>query len=169
MTKIIIELEDGRVMRATLDEKTAPISCENFLKYVDDGFFSGVIFHRVIPGFMIQGGGYEAYGKGLAEKEGKYAPIKGEFAINGIQNDIKHQPGTLSMARTNDPNSATSQFFICVDDCSFLDKQYAGFGSLDDEESLQVAIDISTVPTHNWQYFGDIPDSPIIIKSIKRA
>ena len=72
------------------------------------------------------------------------------------------------MARTNDPNSATSQFFICVDDCSFLDKQYAGFGTLDDEESLKVAIDISNVPTHNWQYFGDIPDSPIIIKSIKR-
>ena len=76
MTKIIIELEDGRVMRATLDEKTAPISCENFLKYVDDGFFSGIIFHRVIPGFMIQGGGFEAYGKGLAPKDGKYAPIK---------------------------------------------------------------------------------------------
>ncbi len=169
MTKIIIELTDGRVMRATLNEKEAPLSCENFLKYVDDGFFDGVIFHRVIPGFMIQGGGFEANGAGLSPKEGKYAPIKGEFLINGINNTIKHVPGTLSMARTNDPNSGTSQFFICVEDCSFLDGQYAGFGTLDDEESLKAAIAISTVPTHNWQYFGDIPNEPVVIKTIKRA
>ena len=169
MTKIVIELNDGRVMRATLNEEVAPISCENFLKYVDEGFFDGLIFHRVIPSFMIQGGGFTADGEGLIPKRANHNSIKGEFMMNGVPNTIKHVPGTLSMARTMVNDSATSQFFICVADCLYLDGQYAGFGTLDDEESLKVAIDISSTPTHYWQGYGDIPNEPVVIKTIKRA
>ena len=115
MTKIKINLADGRSMTAQLDESAAPITCANFLKLVDSNFYNGLIFHRVIPNFMIQGGGMDA---SLSPKEAK--PIKGEFKQNGVNNPITHKLGVLSMARTNDPNSASSQFFICVDDCSFL-------------------------------------------------
>ena len=170
MTKIIIELTDGRVMNAELYEDIAPLSCENFLKLIDAKFFDNLIFHRVIPGFMIQGGGFSDNGMGgLIHKESPFAPIKGEFIANGIKNDLKHVPGVLSMARTQVMDSGTSQFFLCVDDCSFLNGQYAGFGALSDEESLKVAQDISKVPTHNWSYYGDIPDDPVVIKTIKRA
>lgn len=170
MTKIIIELTDGREMRAELYEDIAPISCENFLKHVDAGFFDGLIFHRVIPDFMIQGGGFRDNGMGgLDHVDSPNPPIKGEFFANGVKNDLAHIPGVLSMARTNIPDSATSQFFICVADCDFLNGQYAGFGKLSDKESLKVAESISKVSTHNWSYYGDIPDDPIVIKTIKRA
>jgi peptidyl-prolyl cis-trans isomerase B (cyclophilin B) len=115
---------------------------------------------------MIQGGGFE-WKDGLAHKQGK-APIKGEFKINGVENEISHMPGVISMARTMFKDSATSQFFICVDDASFLDGQYAGFGKVSDEESLSNAIEIGKVDTGNWQYYGDVPTTPVVIKTIRR-
>ena len=130
MAKIRMELNNGKHMDIEIFEDKAPISAENFLKYVDDGFFDGTIFHRVIPNFMIQGGGFIDDGDGLREKKATYPAIQGEFASNGIKNDVKHQPGVLSMARTMFKNSATSQFFICVDDCAYLDGEYAAFGKV---------------------------------------
>lgn len=163
MTKIQIQLIDGRVMNAELDENSAPITVQNFLKLIDKSFYNGLIFHRVIPGFMIQGGGMDA---SLCPKETK--SIKGEFKANGVNNPIKHKTGTLSMARTNVPDSASSQFFICVDDCDFLDGQYAAFGELTDEESKKVAEDISKVKTVSVGYYDDVPYDPIVIKQIIR-
>lgn len=164
MTKIKINLTDGRSMTAQLDESAAPITCANFLKLVYSNFYNGLIFHRVIPNFMIQGGGMDA---SLSPKEAK--PIKGEFKQNGVNNPITHKLGVLSMARTNDPNSASSQFFICVDDCSFLDGQYAAFGSLVDKESEKVAVDISKVKTTSISWYQDVPYESIVIKSIERV
>ena len=163
MNKIAIELRDGRVMRAELDEKSAPITVANFLKLVDENFFAGLIFHRVIKNFMIQGGGMY---QNLEEKH--TSAIKGEFIQNGVNNPIKHNVGTLSMARTMDPNSASSQFFICVSPCSYLDGQYAAFGKLCDEESEKIAIDISSVQTTSFRWYDDVPLQPIVIKTIKR-
>lgn len=164
MVKIQIQLTDGRVMNASLDESAAPVTVDNFLKLIDKSFFNGLIFHRVIPGFMIQGGGMDA---SLCPKDTK--AIKGEFRANGVNNPIKHKVGTLSMARTNVPDSASSQFFICVEDCSFLDGQYAAFGELTDEESIKVAVDISKVKTVSVGYYDDVPYDPIVIKQIVRA
>ena len=163
MTDIQIKLIDGRVMNATLDEKSAPITVANFLKLIDKGFYNGLIFHRVIPNFMIQGGGMDP---SLCPKDAK--TIKGEFSANGVNNPIPHKVGTLSMARTNVMDSASSQFFICVEDCPFLDGQYATFGELSDEESIKVAIDISQVKTVRVGYYDDVPYEPIIIQSIVR-
>ncbi len=163
MNKIQIKLIDGRVMNAVLDEESAPITVANFLKLIDGGFFNGLIFHRVIPKFMIQGGGMDA---SLSPKDAK--SIKGEFRANGVNNPIKHKVGTLSMARTNVPDSASSQFFICVEDCSFLDGQYAAFGELCDEESVKVAVDISNVKTVRVGYYDDVPYDPVVIQSIQR-
>lgn len=167
MTKLQIELRNGKVMNLELDEENAPISCENFLKYVNDGFYNGTIFHRVIENFMIQGGGFTDDEPGLREKKSTYSAIKGEFDMNGVKNPIKHKIGTISMARTFIPNSATSQFFICVAPCDYLDGQYAAFGRLTDEESIKVAKEISEVKTHSWRGYDDIPDDPIVIKTIK--
>ena len=163
MNKIARELMDGRVMRAELDEKSAPLTVANFLKLVDENFFAGLIFHRVIKNFMIQGGGMY---QNLEEKH--TSAIKGEFIQNGVNNPIKHNVGTLSMARTMDPNSASSQFFICVAPCSYLDGQYAAFGKLCDEESEKIAIDISSVQTTSFRWYDDVPLQPIVIKTIKR-
>ena len=163
MTNIQIKLIDGRVMNAALDEANAPITVANFLKLIDKGFYNGLIFHRVIPNFMIQGGGMDP---SLCPKDAK--SIKGEFRANGVNNPIEHKVGTLSMARTNVMDSASSQFFICVEDCSFLDGQYAAFGELTDEESIKVAIDISKVKTVSVGYYNDVPYEPIIIQSIVR-
>ena len=168
MAKIRIELNTGKHMDVEIFEDKAPISAENFLKYVDDGFFDGTIFHRVIPNFMIQGGGFIDDGDGLREKKATYPAIQGEFASNGIKNDVKHEPGVISMARTMFKNSATSQFFICVDDCAYLDGEYAAFGKVVDKTSLDVAKGISEVSTHYWRGYDDIPNEPVIIKSIKR-
>ncbi|MBQ3661289.1 MAG: peptidylprolyl isomerase [Firmicutes bacterium] len=133
MAKIVrIEMEDGSVMRAELYPEIAPITVANFEKLVKDGFYDGVIFHRVIPGFMIQGGDPTGTGMG-----GPGWNIKGEFAANGVPNSLKHTAGVLSMARAMDPNSGGSQFFIMVDDAPHLDGQYAAFGCL--IEGLDVA------------------------------
>lgn len=165
MTKIKINLLDGRSMTAELDGQAAPITVENFLKLADSGFYNGLIFHRVISDFMIQGGGLDA---SLCPKQAK--TIKGEFKQNGVDNPIAHKVGVLSMARAQSPDSASSQFFICVADCGFLDGQYAAFGKLCDEQSVKVAIDISKVKTVSVGFqYQDVPYESIVIKSVERV
>lgn len=133
MAKIVrIEMENGDVMRAELYPEIAPKTAANFEKLVREGFYDGVIFHRVIPGFMIQGGDPTGTGMG-----GPGYCIAGEFAANGFKNELKHKSGVLSMARAQDPDSGGSQFFIMVDDAPHLDGQYAAFGCL--IEGLEVA------------------------------
>ena len=123
--KITIEMENGDKIKAELFEDTAPISVENFLKLVGEGFYNGLIFHRVISGFMIQGGCPDGTGMG-----GPGYSIKGEFASNGVPNPVKHTRGVLSMARSGHPNSAGSQFFIMHANAPHLDGQYAAFGQV---------------------------------------
>ena len=159
-----MEFEDGRKINLELLPEYAPITVDNFIDLVKSGFYDGLCFHRVIPGFMIQGGGF-VYDNGLQEKKAPRT-ILGEFATNGVKNDLHHAPGVISMARTIIPDSASSQFFICVDDQAYLDAQYAAFGRVCDEESLQVAIDISTVETTRWSYYDDVPVEPIVMKKV---
>jgi len=125
MKKFTIEMENGGVMSGELYEDIAPISVANFEKLANSGFYDGLIFHRVIPGFMIQGGCPNGNGMG-----GPGWTIKGEFEMNGVKNDLKHTRGVLSMARSMAMDSAGSQFFIMVDDASYLDGQYAAFGKV---------------------------------------
>ncbi|MDY6150842.1 MAG: peptidylprolyl isomerase [Eubacteriales bacterium] len=167
MDKVSIVLTDGRKINLELDRASAPVTVENFLKLVDNGFYNGLCFHRVISGFMIQGGGMVQEKGVLIEKRG-LKPIKGEFLNNGVKNDIKHELGVISMARTNEPNSATSQFFICAADCDFLDKNYAAFGRTLDAESNKVVVDISNVKTHSYGWYNDIPNEPVVIDHVER-
>lgn len=167
MDKVSIVLTDGRKINLELDKASAPVTVENFLKLVDNGFYNGLCFHRVISGFMIQGGGMVQEKGVLIEKRG-LKPIKGEFLNNGVKNDIKHELGVISMARTNEPNSATSQFFICAANCDFLDKNYAAFGRTLDAESNKVVVDISNVKTHSYGWYNDIPNEPVVIDHIER-
>ncbi len=125
MTIVTFEMENGDVMKAELYPEIAPKTVENFVKLVKDGFYDGLIFHRVIPGFMIQGGCPKGTGIG-----GPGWNIRGEFAANGFKNDLDHDRGVLSMARAMDPNSAGSQFFIMVEKAPHLDGQYAAFGKV---------------------------------------
>ena len=120
---IIIEMQNGKEIKLELYPEIAPISCENFEKLVNQGFYDGLCFHRVIPGFMIQGGCPEGTGMG-----GPGWTIKGEFASNGVKNNLKHTRGVISMARSMMPDSAGSQFFIMHQDGTYLDGQYAAFG-----------------------------------------
>ena len=122
---VTIEMEDGGVMKAELYPETAPNTVNNFISLIKSGFYDGLMFHRVIPGFMIQGGDPDGAGTG-----GPGYSIRGEFAQNGFQNSLIHQRGVLSMARTMDPDSAGSQFFIMVDDAPHLDGGYAAFGKV---------------------------------------
>ena len=162
MSKVCLELDDGRKINIELYPEHAPLSVENFLSLVKDGFYDGLCFHRVIEGFMIQGGGF-THDDVLNQKE---APRrnKGEFSANGVKNALAHTPGVISMARTMFPDSATSQFFICVEDLPHLDGQYAAFGKTCDDESLQVAIDISKCRTGYLAGYDDVPLYPIVIK-----
>ena len=121
--EIIITMENGDVMEAELYPSIAPETVKNFVKLIEEKFYDGIIFHRVIPGFMIQGGDPKGNGTG-----GSKETIKGEFDANGFRNTLKHTRGVLSMARTYDPNSASSQFFIMHKDAPHLDGQYAAFG-----------------------------------------
>ena len=139
---VTIEMEDGGKIVAELYPDLAPISVNNFISLVKKGFYDGLIFHRVIPGFMIQGGDPEGTGMG-----GPGYGIKGEFAMNGFKNDLKHTTGVLSMARSQRPNSAGSQFFIMVDDAPHLDGQYAAFGKV--TEGIDVAQAIVSSP-RDW-------------------
>lgn len=122
---ITIKMKDGGIIKAELYPDIAPISCENFVKLAKQGFYNGLIFHRVIKGFMIQGGCPDGTGMG-----GPGYTIKGEFASNGVKNDLKHTRGVLSMARAMNPNSAGSQFFIMHQDAPHLDGDYAAFGKV---------------------------------------
>ena len=125
---VTFEMENGKTFKAELFPDKAPNTVNNFVSLVKKGYFDGIIFHRIIAGFMIQGGDPTATGTG-----GPGYHIKGEFSSNGFKtNDIAHERGVLSMARTMMPNSASSQFFICVDDVPHLDAQYAGFGKVVD-------------------------------------
>ena len=160
--KAIIKLKDGSQMTAELYEDVAPISVRNFVKLAKSGFYDGLIFHRVIPGFMIQGGGmYED----LRPK--KADCIKGEFAANGVNNPVKHILGVLSMARAMNPDSGSSQFFVCVEDCPHLDGAYAAFGKLCDKASEDVAVAISKVRTTRRGWFDDVPVDPVVIDTIE--
>ncbi len=160
---IQITLRDLGSMTAELYPEKAPKTVENFLRLVDSGFYEGLIFHRVIPGFMIQGGGYRE------QFEPTDAPsIPGEFAANGFtENDLRHTRGVLSMARTSDPDSASSQFFIMHADAPHLDSQYAAFGKLTD--GFDVLDRVAETRTGRFGYFSDVPRTPIIIESIRRV
>ncbi len=125
MEKIKVTMENGESFVIELCPDVAPITCENFLKLVKSGFYNGLTFHRVIDGFMAQGGDPEGTGMGGSDEN-----IKGEFRLNGVNNTLSHTRGVISMARSQNPNSASSQFFICYDDCTFLDGQYAAFGKV---------------------------------------
>lgn len=131
-----IEMESGAVICAELYPEIAPNTVRNFLSLVQKGFYDGTIFHRVIPGFMIQGGDPDGNGTG-----GPGYSIKGEFSANGCKNELKHTQGVLSMARAMDPDSAGSQFFIMVADAPHLDGQYAAFGRVTEgmDEALRIA------------------------------
>ena len=168
--KVVIEFTDGRKINIELYPDIAPISVENFLKLVDKHYYDGLIFHRIIYGFMIQTGGYYLEDNSLSEAK-EVPTIKGEFSANGVENNLKHTLGVVSMARANDKNSASSQFFICSADAPHLDGNYAAFGKVTDEESLKVVLEISATPTANIGYgFTDFP-YPITptIKTIRRA
>ena len=159
--KIRITVTDYGVMEAELYPDKAPITVENFVKLINEGFFSGLIFHRVIHGFMIQGGGYKS-----DFSETHTASIKGEFAANGCKtNDIKHVRGVLSMARTMAPNSASSQFFIMHKDAPHLDRQYAAFGKV--TSGIEVVDKIASVHTGSYGYFQDVPVTPVVIEKME--
>ena len=128
---VTIEMENGDVMKAELYPEIAPNTVNNFISLVNKGFYDGVIFHRVIRGFMIQGGDPQGTGVG-----GPGYSIKGEFSYNGFANDLKHTKGVLSMARTMEPNSAGSQFFIMHETSPHLDGQYAAFGKVVEGEDI---------------------------------
>ena len=137
---VTFEMADGGIIKIELDPTAAPITCKNFEKLVSEGFYDGLIFHRVISGFMIQGGDPTGTGMGGSEET-----IKGEFRANGVKNPLSHKRGVISMARTNRPNSASSQFFICHADATFLDGQYAAFGHV--TEGMDVVDRIASVKT----------------------
>jgi len=146
---------------AELYPDKAPETVKNFLSLVESGFFSGLIFHRVINGFMIQGGGFN---EDFEQK--RTAPIKGEFIANGfMSNDLRHTRGVLSMARTMDPNSASSQFFIMHRDAPHLDAQYAGFGKV--VEGIEVVDKIANVKTGSRGWYDDVPRVPVVIESVE--
>ena len=155
---VTITMADGRVMKAELYPDKAPNTVNNFISLASKGFYKGLTFHRVIPGFMIQGGCPEGTGMG-----GPGYEIDGEFSANGFrQNDLVHETGVLSMARTMAPNSAGSQFFIMVAPAPHLDGQYAAFGKV--LEGAEVAIDISRVPR---DMRTDQPKTPVVIESVQ--
>ncbi len=156
MKTFVIEMEDGSVMSGELYEDIAPKSVENFEKLANSSFYDGLTFHRVIPGFMIQGGCPKGNGTG-----GPGYSIFGEFEANGFKNDLKHTRGVLSMARAMDPNSAGSQFFIMVADAPHLDGQYAAFGKV--TSGMDAADAIVSVDT-DWM---DKPLEPVVIRSIR--
>jgi peptidyl-prolyl cis-trans isomerase B (cyclophilin B) len=168
---VTITIENGGVIKAELYPEIAPNTVNNFIDLANRGFYDGIIFHRVIPGFMIQGGCPEGNGTG-----GPGYSIEGEFSRNGFKNELKHTKGVLSMARTMDPNSAGSQFFIMVEDAPHLDDQYAAFGKV--IEGLDVADKIVSTKTDHQdrpyedqvikkmevETFGETYDAPKIIE-----
>ena len=153
---VTIEMENGDIMKAELYPEIAPNTVNNFISLVKKGFYDGVIFHRVINGFMIQGGDPKGNGTG-----GSDTTIKGEFSENGVENNISHVRGTISMARANDPDSASSQFFIVHEDSTFLDGQYAAFGHVTDGMDVVDAICENT-PVQDNNGTVKAADQPVI-------
>ena len=165
---VCITLKDESEIKLELYPDIAPITVSNFIKLVEKKFYDGVCFHRVIDKFMIQAGGYYIEDNYIKDKE-KVDPIKGEFSGNGVQNDLKHELGVISMARTSDKNSASSQFFICSATSPHLDGQYAAFGKAIDAESIQVILAVSRSETINiGGGMTDFPNPPVEIKTIRR-
>ena len=154
--KAIIEINKFGTIEVELDKETAPLTVDNFVKLADEGFYKGLTFHRVIKGFMIQGGCPKGNGTG-----GPGYCIKGEFAANGFNNPISHKRGVISMARAMDPNSAGSQFFIMHKDSEFLDGQYAAFGHV--TKGIEVVDAIASVRTSP----NDRPLETVVIKDIR--
>ena len=155
---VTITMEDGRVMKGELYPDKAPNTVNNFISLANKGFYDGLTFHRVIPGFMIQGGCPQGTGMG-----GPGYSIKGEFARNRFpQNDLKHTLGVLSMARAMHPDSAGSQFFIMVADAPHLDGDYAAFGLI--TENVEKAVEISRVPR---SMMNDKPKKPVVMQSVR--
>ena len=150
---VTIKIKDGGDIKAELYPDIAPISVENFVKLAGSGFYNGLTFHRVIPGFMIQGGCPKGNGTG-----GPGYTIKGEFSANGVKNDLRHTRGVLSMARAMDPDSAGSQFFIMHEDAPHLDGQYAAFGKV--VEGIEEVDKIASVKTD----YMDKPLAPVVIE-----
>ena len=156
MKYVVIEMENGDVMKGELYPEIAPETVANFEKLVNEGFYDGLTFHRVIPGFMIQGGCPLGNGTG-----GPGYGIKGEFSANGFENNLKHDRGVLSMARAMDPNSAGSQFFIMVEKAPHLDGSYAAFGRI--IEGMEAA---DTIVNQNRNMM-DKPNVPQVMKTVK--
>lgn len=152
---VVIEMENGKKIKIELYPETAPITAANFEKLVKEGYYDGLIFHRVIKGFMIQGGCPDGTGMG-----GPKERIKGEFLANGVPNNLKHTRGVVSMARSQDPDSAGSQFFIMHKDAPHLDGQYAAFGKV--IEGMDAVDEIASVKTG----FGDRPVEPQVMKKV---
>ena len=152
---VVIEMENGGKIELELYPEVAPKTVANFTKLVSEGFYDGLIFHRVIPGFMIQGGDPQGTGMGGAKNK-----IVGEFKANGFNNTLKHTRGVISMARAYDPNSASSQFFIMHANAPHLDGQYAAFGKV--VSGMEVVDEIASIPT-------DYSDRPKIAVRMKRV
>ena len=155
---IVIEMENGKEIKLELYPEKAPITVANFEKLVEQKFYDGLTFHRIIKGFMIQGGCPKGDGTGGPDER-----IKGEFLANGVPNDILHERGVLSMARSMNPDSAGSQFFIMHEDAHHLDGQYAAFGRV--VEGMDVVDEIANVETGR----GDRPLKPVVIKRIYKV
>ena len=154
---VVIEMENGKKIRIELDATAAPLTVANFEKLVRAGFYDGLIFHRVIPGFMIQGGDPLGNGMGGAKEK-----IKGEFAANGVKNPLRHTRGVISMARAMDPNSASSQFFIMHQNAPHLDGEYAAFGMV--TKGIEVVDEIAELPTD----YQDCPRVNVVIEKVER-
>ena len=153
---VTIDVQDYGTISLELDADTAPISVTNFINLANEGFYDGLTFHRIISGFMIQGGDPNGNGTGGSEKT-----IKGEFSANGVENDISHVRGVISMARANDPDSGSSQFFIVHEDSTFLDGQYAAFGHVTDGMDVVDAI-CEAVPVQDNNGTVATADQPVI-------
>ena len=152
---VIIEMENGNKIKLELYPEIAPKTVANFEKLVKEGFYDGLTFHRIIPGFMIQGGDPLGNGMGGSDKK-----LVGEFRANGYNNPIKHERGVISMARAYDPNSASSQFFIMHKDAPHLDGQYAAFGKV--VSGMEVVDEIASIPTD----YSDRPKIAVRIKTV---
>ena len=161
-------------VRVELYPSVAPISVENFLTYVEEGFYEGTAFHRIMEGQMIQGGGFEIKDNLYVHKDPTRPAIKGEFASNGVNNTLRHTRGVISMARTKAKDSATSQFFFCAGTVPSWDGEYAAFGRVIDEESMSVLSRLEKLTTHAEPlYYGaegssssDVPVTRLTIKSV---
>lgn len=155
-----IEIADYGTVKLELDGDSAPITVENFVELAKSGFYDGLTFHRIIDGFMIQGGDPKGDGTGGSDKN-----IKGEFSMNGVENNISHKEGVISMARSQDPDSASSQFFIMVEDGEYLDGQYAAFGHVTEGQDIVDKIAADAKPTDDNGTIA--PDDQPVITAVR--